>query len=382
MKPKEITIFIDWYLPGYKAGGPIRSCANMIDQLKDKYYFSIITRDTDFGETKAYSNIKSNQWNEIDEYHRVYYVSNDQLTKQFIKTKIEESSNTIYLNSLFSKFFTIYPLQFAKNLNKKIVLAPRGMLGLGALSIKPLKKKVFITGSKIIGLFKNVTWHASAEKEKYEIENVFGKNAKIKIAQNLLPKKEITFYEKVKSENHVNLFFLSRIAVNKNLEQVLNTIEKVDSQYHINLRLIGPIEQENYWLHCKNKINELNKKNNIKIEQLGPIPNSQIASILKDQHFLFLPSYSENFGHAVIESFTAFCPVILSDQTPWRNLLPEKLGWDIALKDEFGFINAVETAAKMNQEEFTTWSKAVYNKACILYNDTKTINDNLDLFHD
>jgi len=26
---KKILVFIDWYLPGYKAGGPVRSMANI-----------------------------------------------------------------------------------------------------------------------------------------------------------------------------------------------------------------------------------------------------------------------------------------------------------------------------------------------------------------
>lgn len=50
MKP-TILIFIDWYKPGYKAGGPIRSVSNMVDALKDDFQFYIITRNTDYLET-------------------------------------------------------------------------------------------------------------------------------------------------------------------------------------------------------------------------------------------------------------------------------------------------------------------------------------------
>jgi hypothetical protein len=34
MNKIKVLVFIDWYLPGYKAGGPIQSVANIISQLK------------------------------------------------------------------------------------------------------------------------------------------------------------------------------------------------------------------------------------------------------------------------------------------------------------------------------------------------------------
>ena len=47
---KKVLIAIDWYLPGYKAGGPIRSCASIINCLKNDFDFAVITSDTDFSD--------------------------------------------------------------------------------------------------------------------------------------------------------------------------------------------------------------------------------------------------------------------------------------------------------------------------------------------
>ena len=47
MEKKKILVFIDWYLPGFRAGGPIRSCANLISHLSDEFDFNIVTTDTD-----------------------------------------------------------------------------------------------------------------------------------------------------------------------------------------------------------------------------------------------------------------------------------------------------------------------------------------------
>ncbi|MBI9061941.1 MAG: hypothetical protein JEZ14_08115 [Marinilabiliaceae bacterium] len=48
MPKKKILIFIDWFLPGYKAGGPVRSMANMVEYLMEEYDFFIVTRNTDY----------------------------------------------------------------------------------------------------------------------------------------------------------------------------------------------------------------------------------------------------------------------------------------------------------------------------------------------
>mgnify|MGYP000468774279 CR=1 FL=1 len=40
-KPK-ILIFIDYFLPGYKAGGPTKSVSNIINSLTNKFDFEII----------------------------------------------------------------------------------------------------------------------------------------------------------------------------------------------------------------------------------------------------------------------------------------------------------------------------------------------------
>ena len=60
MTRKKILISIDWFLPGTKSGGPVRSYANLIDHFKGDFEFYIVTRDTDYCETVPYRQIKQN----------------------------------------------------------------------------------------------------------------------------------------------------------------------------------------------------------------------------------------------------------------------------------------------------------------------------------
>ena len=149
MKPKniKILIFIDWFYPAYKAGGPIRSVSNIIKQYSNDFKFFIITSDRDKGDQKAFENVRLNTWIKTHETYEVIYLSPDkQRIKNYLNLINEINPDKLYLNSLFSLKFTLYPILANRNFKNKIkvILAPRGMLGEGALNIKKVKKHTFL----------------------------------------------------------------------------------------------------------------------------------------------------------------------------------------------------------------------------------------------
>ena len=72
--------------------------------------------------------------------------------------------------------------------------------------------------------------------------------------------------------------------------------------------------------------------------------------------FLLLPTQGENFGHAIFEAFAAGLPVIISDQTPWKDLQNQQIGWDLPLDQPAAFAEAIAQAAMMSQEQYGRWS--------------------------
>lgn len=54
----KVLIFIDWFAPGYKAGGPITSNVNIVEHLSDKLDFYVITSSFDYHATAPYKNIQ------------------------------------------------------------------------------------------------------------------------------------------------------------------------------------------------------------------------------------------------------------------------------------------------------------------------------------
>ncbi len=100
---------------------------------------------------------------------------------------------------------------------------------------------------------------------------------------------------------------------------------------------------------------------NIKVSYAGEIPNHQLPDITARHHIFVLPTRGENFGHAIFEALILGKPVLISDQTPWRNLLPAKAGWDLSLEQPELFRQAIEQAAAFTREEYTSWSLATRN---------------------
>ncbi len=73
---------------------------------------------------------------------------------------------------------------------------------------------------------------------------------------------------------------------------------------------------------------------------------------MKQHHAYILPTQGENFGHSIYEALINGLPVIISDQTPWRNLEREAIGFDIALQDKRAFIKAIATLCEFDQTAF------------------------------
>ncbi len=333
---KHILVFIDWFLPAYKAGGQIPSVFNITKLLSKDFDFSVVTSNSDEGEP-PFENVIFDQWTTYNDLRILYLSVQNQNIKFYNQLFKNEKFDAIYLNSFFSFRFTLLPLWALRKAkpNLQVILAPRGMLANSALNIKSFKKRSFLFFAKQLGFYKNITWHASSEFEAQEIETIFGNNTgKIKIASDIsiLPQRQMILKEKKK--NQLKLFYLSRITNKKNLFGALKMLLPIKAG-NVEFDIIGPIGNSEYWQDCLKLIEQMPE--NIKINYLGAIPNFELYEQLKKYHFFLFPTLNENYGHVIAESLAAACPVILSNQTPWTDLEQHKAGWivDIDLPDVF-----------------------------------------------
>lgn len=362
---KTLLLFTDWFPPAYRAGGPIRSCDNFVNAMRHYYKIKVITGDRDIGAHKPLPNIIFDQWMYYAPNVDVQYLSkNKSIFFYTLKIIRETKCDYIYFNSFFSFRFTIVPLFLArlKFNNLQVVLAPRGMLKSSALVYKPLKKKLYINIFKALGLAHRIKFHATDNQEKSDIVRYLGVNAKnIVTIANFPPAAQDNFQPINKAESEVKLIFLSRIHPIKNLHLLLLCLLKISPRFKIEISILGPIEDDVYWEYCNDILARM--PNHITFDVKGEVEHAKVKTLLQLHHAYVLPSAGENFGHGIFESFLVGRPVIISDQTPWKDLAIQKIGWEVSLSNLLLLTRAIETLAAMDEVTYNHWAWSAWNFA-------------------
>jgi glycosyltransferase involved in cell wall biosynthesis len=368
---KKVLILNGQYLPGYKGGGPIQSCVNLVENLNHQFDFYVLTADRDYKEDIRYQNIKINEWNQVGAA-KVFYMSPDKQTIYGFKKILNDIEfDILYLNGFFSPIFTIKPL-FIKLIGQlkksNVILTPRGDFS-GGIENKKLKKYIYIYFSKLIGLYRGLSWHATSLLEEKNIKELF-KNADIFVVPNLpakyVPKSPIL----EKRSGELRLIFISRIFPKKNLKYALEVLSKVKSG-KVLFDIYGPMEDIEYWDKCNTVIKKM--PSNIQVTYKGELPHSKIANVFEQYHAFFFPTLGENYGHVIVEAMMNNCLVILSKGvTPWDDY--EKNGGYIeSLSNQNGFVNIINNFVTMNNKHFEVLLDK--NRAYV----TKKINSEEDL---
>ncbi len=366
-------VFIDWFLPGFKAGGPVRSMANMIDHLYNDFDFFIITRNTEYLEHQPYPNIASNQWNDFKEGVKVFYASEKSCSLKKWRSLIKEvAPNIIYINGIYSPKFSLLPLIAAKLYKiARIIVAPRGMLAESAIHIKSVKKRVFLNAAKLAELYKGVVWHITNAKEGEDVDINLGCKGEKITAPNLPKKITKSFSTIIKNPGSLRICSVARIAPEKNTLYAMESLLKATGKQKIIVDLYGQIYNHDYWEDCENVIKQMPE--NIEINYRGVIAPDEILSVISQYHLLYLPSRGENFGHVILESLMAGRPVLISDQTPWRKLEEKQAGWDLPLSNMSAFTEKIMLLSDYCQKQFDELCSGTTTLAQSIINDNEVL---------
>lgn len=378
MPKKKVLVFIDWYLPGTRSGGPVRSIANLVAHLEEEFQFLIVTRDTDYCETEAYKNVQSNKWNKLSEQVSVFYISEENINKKFLKNLIASTDfDTAYINGIYSRFFSILPVWLLRNSGKPVLVAARGMLNSQAFSVKPIRKKIFLSLVNFLSFYKNVEFHATNKDEATAIRKVIRKYSNIKVAPNLPRKIKTSGFKMRTKKEPVSFISVARVAQEKGTLTALVALSKLKEEQVIVYDIYGPVYDREYWKDCEAVIAKL--PDHITVNYQGSLNGNEVPALLEAYHFFIMPSEGENFGHGILEALTAGCPVIISNKTPWKDLRTKKIGWDCSL-DSIELNAALEEAIAMDQETYQRWSKNAFDFASEHCNGQETIKANRKLF--
>jgi glycosyltransferase involved in cell wall biosynthesis len=377
---KRILVFIDWYLPGYKAGGGQRAFANLVSYLREEFEFFVVTRNCDFLESEPYTGIIQHKWQILSEGENIYYLPEKDVSGKLYKQLVKEvQPDAVYVNGVYSWKFSILPLLVLKRLNyrNRILLGTYGMLAPAAIHIKGWKKRLFISVARIVGLYKQVVFHATSNQEERDIKVVFGDSQRILRAPHLPAKDFPPIREIMKERGVLKLISVARISPEKNTLFALKVLSEVKN-CQILFDLYGPKYDVEYWTNCQRSIGRL--PSNVTVNYKGVAEGGRVLELISGYHALFMPTRGENFGYAILESFMAGRPVIISDQTPWKNLIEKNAGFDLPLEKPQQFVEKIENLADMTQTTFDNLCRGAHNEAIGFVEDPELRAANRGLF--
>ncbi len=395
-RPK-VMVLVDWYSPAYKSGGPVRTIEGIVYHLCDNFDFQILTRDRDIGDLVPFKDVAIDEWQHVGKAD-VFYASPQQIVPHALRRVLNMSNyDLLYLNSFFSPWFTIFPLalqRFGFIKRRPVILAPRGEFSPGAIRLKYAKKRCFLWIAKLLKLYEGVFWHASSEFEKENIQKWLHlvtrtetEEDKVKIASNIrialdirvstISNDRVQKHEKMPAS--LKIVFLSRISPMKNLDYALKVVSQLKG--NVVFDIYGPINREKdtrYWAQCQRLIKEIPVS--VEVNYKGTVEPIMVYDVFSQYDVFLFPTRGENFGHIIVEALSVGCPVVLSDQTPWRNLEDKHAGWDLPLDQPSSFVKVLEQLFAMDNGEYTKFSEGAKKFAMAMMNNKKAVQQNFKLF--
>jgi glycosyltransferase involved in cell wall biosynthesis len=369
---RRVLVFTAAFLPGYKAGGPIKSLVYTLDRLPDSVRVTIVTADRDLGDTAPYKGL-SGRFVRRDP-HEIYYMNarNPRHWMALLRWLRRNPIDLIYVNSLWSPLFAVLPVT-ARRLgllkSRELLIAPQGQLSQGALQIKSAKKRLFLRGWAPLLRRIDPMWQASTKMEESDIQRLFPE-ARIVIQADSngdVPRAQI-----IPSSERARFVFISRIAEMKNLFLVLHALGTVRAE--LDFDIYGPVEDIGYWRQCQSLIADL--PGNVKVRYLGELRPDQVSDTFAQHDAFILPTRGENFGHVIAESLSAGCPVICSQHTHWTNVLNQGGGTALADLDLGSWASEISLRARQGPAQrdrakqaaldaYTEWREGVKQQLAI-----------------
>ena len=312
------------YHPAFKYGGPIQS-TYLLNKTLARKGISVSVLTTNAG-LEGREDIPINKWVNLEGVN-VKYIKycgyehyNFSLSYLFQTIKEVRKFDIIYIPAIWN--FPVLIGSIASILSQKpFIISPRGSLYEETFKIKSKNKKIFyyyLFAKHYI--VKATAIHFTAAPEKEEFFSYFKLNNKSFIIPNgidlskfkNLPDKGsfISKYPMLKGKKYI--LFLGRITPKKGLDILVKAFKSLSQEYEdLHLIIAGP-NNEGYEEKIKVLLKEL--KVIEKVLFVGMLTGKEKISAFVDSEIFILPSYSENFGMAVIEAMACGVPVIISNK--------------------------------------------------------------------
>jgi len=352
----RVLVVADYYLPGFRAGGPVRAISNTIRRLSSDTDFSVVTRDHD-ADGSRYPDVAAGRWTD-GPAGRVRYAP--RLTPALLRRCVADTAcDVIWLNSFFSRAsLAVLVLGRIGRIRRPVLLSPRGEFSPGALALKRRRKAIAMRLLRWTGCLRSIHWLASSGAEGRDIVRAIGASPITCMPESIAEVPTADEHWPAKAPRRLKAVFAARIAPTKNLHFLLEVLARCDGDIHLDI--VGPLEDPAYWARCRALMPQLPAT--VTVEYAGEATHRELQRRLSTYDVMILPTLGENFGHAIVEAWAAGCPVLVSDRTPWRQLITRGLGWDVSL-DHREWTSAIDECVDLSAEAHLAMRRRVREQA-------------------
>lgn len=310
----RVALFTGFFPPAYKAGGPVRSTANIVATAPEDCSLLIVTGDRDLGDTEPFDvpTGSPQPWGR----HEVIRLNprNPRQLLEMVRAVRHFSPEIIYVNSLWSPWFSMLPAAVASLRlwsPTMFLIAPRGEVQAEALSLKPRKKQVATQAWRVIRRRINVWWHATDAQEANEIQAFCGDVNNVLISLNPvdLPVTPRAHTRALQERKH--FVVPGRVSPKKNQHILLKALQNAPS--NLTLHIYGAIHDRSY----HQTLLDLAETAPQEIIFHGAVEHEKLLTALNSADGMLLPTRGENFGHVIPEALSQSCPVYVDAVTPF-----------------------------------------------------------------
>lgn len=207
--------------------------------------------------------------------------------------------------------------KYAREVGVPYIISPRGNFMKDTFHKKYLKKKIYteLIERKALRGAAAIHFTAEAEKEEYLTEGLPLNHAIISpngLDENSLGKipPRGAFRRKFGFGKEHLVLFLGRISWKKGFDTLIPAMAEVVEEIPDTLLVVAGGDDEGYQKVVKKLVEEHGIQN--KVRFLGILLGEDKNSALQDSDVFVLPSYSENFGNAVVEAMYIGLPVLVT----------------------------------------------------------------------
>ncbi|MEP7343728.1 MAG: glycosyltransferase [Gemmatimonadaceae bacterium] len=353
-KRPVVLFMVGRYIPGFRAGGPVRSAKNLVEALGAEFDFRVVAFDRDLGQSTPYPGL-GGSWTRVGPAD-VLYVAPRGATRALASLLRAGGYDLLYLNSFFDPRFALLPLILRRLRlvpDAPVVIAPRGQFAVDAMQIRAWRKRVYLTLVRHFLLRGDEHWQATGTPEASAIQSTIHPRAtQLRVAENVPPLLPPLPPRVPKVPGVLRAVFLSRVAPMKNLLGAIQMLRGLRGT--VSLDVVGPLEDLHYWAECQTASQAGEAR--LALRALAPVQPSEVPQTFARYDLFVFPTHGENFGHVIIESLLAGCPVLTSDRTPWRGLADRRAGWDFPLEKQDVFIETLQWAVDADDAAYAPYS--------------------------